>query len=285
MLDVLKKIVYSKQLMVWYCCAAVGACLFWMAFVVLRALQDQRAPWSLMELWLPLFLSIIPAVALMKLSRSSSPQKMWSKVKEIGLWSSGFLIGGLLVFFWHLQVIEHNVQSQQNYEVAHALSSAHTIDRILQSQSCEDKRDTLLSLANQHGQLTFMDKMWIKDKSLSLHEEKCLSSEDVFEMVRLLKSQHTVVFNYQNASFNWSFLASDRSSQMAQKVLPITRQQWCETSGRQQLKEGGKIPSSELLSQLIMMCAAQPNAQKVLPAPENYAWIQALNTSHLGVSP
>ena len=277
----------SKTLTIWWACAATGACLFWSLFVLMRAMHDDIAPWRLLELWLPLLLSVLPVSVLVTSIRHSSVVALGvgAKIKEIFLWSTGLMAGGSLVLIWHLQVLQHNVVSQKEYAIAHATSNAQTLERVMSTQSCDSQKSTLMALAQEHGKLTFMDKMWIKEKSLSLHQSQCLSAGDVFEVVRLLKSQNTLHMDRLSASFNWSFVQPHHESDLAARALPITRSQWCEATGRQQLSAQGVSPSSDAVGQLLMMCANQPNSTKPLSSPEHYAWIKALSASSVGVSP
>ena len=205
----------------------LGISATWLSMLIRRMLVDGTPPWGVTEFWIALLFSVIFLMLLWGSVRSPDIKTRW----QVFLMFSGVLPGLFLGFLWQGQMI----YAQETWASERDLSESSRLmplaDAFLEGpRSCEKKKEALSVIFESDLEMSAIEKLWIKEKLLSLHKKNCLSDQSLFDFVQKLRYRSTFASSRPSATFGFSVnrqFALNMNENIL-KNLPLTELSWCE---------------------------------------------------------
>lgn len=208
---------------------ALGVALAWLGSSSFRLHWDQQSLFSSLEWWGALVLLVCILSLSWQLIGTKTGETITRKknvLQSLGL-GVATLSGALLVMGWNIQSIQYHSHAQTLTLKEDFVQKANMIEAITQS-SCEVAKQFLLELPqNDTWQLSMFDKHWIKEQALQLHQQNCLSSQEVFDVVKHLRFRPTYITPPPSATYHYSF--HKPSQEVIDLDLAIHVLDWCVT--------------------------------------------------------
>ena len=273
----------------------VGVSLSWFLFFMFRCFWDMQNPIFLSEFWILILFNIFVFHSFFKSSVNTADKNKQVKkkvaqevhkniyddyIEDVKVSSTSIstpknklteiifvilfsLVGVFLVFLWHLQVMQRNIEFKTSVEQQHFINSSSIISSMIEDSklNCDKSSDFMdrAVLNNLSWKMSIYEKLLIKDKVVDMYRKNCINDVRFFNIIRNLEIRPLKENIKMSSVSSWTFTPGVDYDFISRNEIPITKNQWC-------IFQNSNLNISE--AELIKKCNDIPLSNKVILSPE-----------------